>query len=376
MTARQFLIYLAAAGACYAQAQPKTIEIPFTSHDGHALYGKLSLPHAEGRHAVVIYVQTAEGSTVDMRRPKPGGGTFNYYDLYREKLAEMNIAFFSYEGRGIRMGDQPPRYEHIERKIYDTSTLDNKVRDILSAVAVVKKQKGVDAGKIFLMGASEGTMLAAEAASRAPEEVHGLVLYAVLANTLKDALKFMASDGNFMVLRSFFDTDKDGKISKEEFDADARKLRERAMKGVGFETFDLNGDGVFVVEEMRDMRKKILEGMEKEDIDVINLFLKPTAAVSTPEGWLKDHFAHAPMWTFLEPLKIPVGLFHGSADNLTSIEGVKDLEERARKAGKSNMKFHYFEGLDHTLGITAYFMRGTMPAGHKAIFEYIKGLAE
>jgi fermentation-respiration switch protein FrsA (DUF1100 family) len=78
------------------------------------------------------------------------------------------------------------------------------------------------------------------------------------------------------------------------------------------------------------------------------------------------------MWDLLSPLKIPIGLFHGGADNLTPIDSVKSLEERAKKAGKSNLRFHYFDGLDHTLGIGAYFTSGNLPAGHQAIFEYIK----
>src|SRR5215813_5969223 len=145
------------AGARTQDSGPKTktTEIRFTSHDGYEMFGKLVLPASAGNHPVVIYVQTAEGSTVDMKRRKAGGGTFNYYDLYREKLPEMNVGFFSYEGRGITGGDQPPRFEKIDRDIYNTSTLDNKVRDILSALRVVQKQPGVDASRIFLMGASE-----------------------------------------------------------------------------------------------------------------------------------------------------------------------------------------------------------------------------
>ena len=52
--------------------------------------------------------------------------------------------------------------------------------------------------------------------------------------------------------------------------------------------------------------------------------------------------------------------------------GVKKLEELARKAGKDNMEFHYFDGLDHSLGIAAYFTKGVLPDGHQAIFEYIR----
>jgi dienelactone hydrolase len=138
----------------------RTIDIPFKSYDGYEMFGKLTIPTSAGSHPVVIYVQTAEGMTVDMRRQKTRDSTFNYFDLYREKLPEMDVAFFSYEGRGIRMGDKPPRYETINWDIYNTSTLENKVRDILSAVQVVKKHPGISSSRIFLMGASEGTLLA------------------------------------------------------------------------------------------------------------------------------------------------------------------------------------------------------------------------
>jgi len=40
------------------------------------------------------------------------------------------------------------------------------------------------------------------------------------------------------------------------------------------------------------------------------------------------------------------------------------------------MEFHYFENLGHTLGVEAYFSNGKLPAGHKAIFEFIQRQAE
>src|ERR1700694_4744609 len=88
-------------------AETRTIEIPFTSHDGYEMFGKLTIPGSAAPHAVVVYVQNAEASTVDTKRQSLRGGTFNFLDLYREKLAELNVAFFSYEGRGVRVGDKP-----------------------------------------------------------------------------------------------------------------------------------------------------------------------------------------------------------------------------------------------------------------------------
>lgn len=355
-----------------AQA-PRTLEIPFTSHDGFPMFGKLTVPATPGRHPVVIYVQTAEGATVDTRRPLGGGRTFSYFDLYRDKLPPMNVAFFSYEGRGVRMGDSPPRYEQIDWDTYNTSTLENKVRDALTAIDVVKRQENVDSSRIYVMGTSEGSLLAAEVATRAPDDVDGLILYAVLSSTLKDALHYMAGDGAFLQMRQLFDTGADGRISKEEFTADPRRVRAAGLADVTFEQLDVNGDGSFTADDFKLLRKEVLDAIEGGRFETINAWLKLTAAVSLPNKWVEDHFAHPPMWTFLSQLTVPVGLFHGMADQLTPVAGTRALEERAREADKSNLEFHYFEGLDHSLGLGRYFAGGgELPEGHKAIFDFIE----
>ena len=149
----------------------KTIELPFTSYDYYEMFGKLTLPISAD--LIGSDLRKRQRMTVDMKRQKSRTETVNYFDLYREKLPEMNVAFFSYEGRRVTMGDKPPRYETINWDIYNTSTLENKVRDVISAVELVRKQPGVDASRIFLMGASEGTLLASEAASRSPNRSEG-----------------------------------------------------------------------------------------------------------------------------------------------------------------------------------------------------------
>jgi pimeloyl-ACP methyl ester carboxylesterase len=350
----------------------KTIEIPFTSYDHYEMFGKLTIPTSGGSHPVVIYVQTAEGMTVDTKRHKSRTETFNYFDLYREKLPEMNVAFFSYEGRGIRMGDKPPRYETINWDIYNTSTLENKVRDVMSAVETVKKQPGIDPSRIFLMGASEGTLLAAETAARMPKQISGLILYGVLTSNLRENFKYIVTDGAFLVWRGYFDTDKDGKISKLEFEADPWKYREKVLKNAPFDALDKNGDGIFTVEEFRLLSNPLRDAVDQDNYEVLNQWAKTSAAVSTPKDWFKDHFAHQPIWTFLSRQNIAVGFFQGDADTNAPIEGVRRLEETAKKAGKSKMEFHYFENLDHSLNVIEYFVKGSLPAGHKAIFEFIK----
>jgi len=349
-----------------------TTEVSFKSFDGYDMFGKLTLPDTPGRHPIVIYAQTAEGMTVDMKRPGGKNGTFNYFDLYREKLPEMNVGFFGYEGRGIRMGDSPPRYEKIDWDIYNTSTLENKVRDLMSAIEVVRKQKGVDTSQIFLIGASEGTLLAAEAASRVPKQVKGLMLYGVLTSNMRENYKYLVTDGAYVAYLTYFDSDKDGKISTEEFEQDRAGFRKRSLPGIKFSVFDRNGDGVFTVDERRELSAGLVKAADTENWEVLNSWLKVSAAVATPKGWFQDHFAHKPIWEFLSKLNQPIGFFQGAKDSSVPIAGVHALEERAKQAGKKNWEFYYFDNLDHSLNIGVYFYNGKIPDGHKAIFEFVK----
>jgi len=330
------------------------IEVKFKSHDDHAMLGKLVLPQSADPRALVIYVQTAEGATVDMKRPLGGTKTFNYYDLYRDTLTKKGIGFFSYEGRGIGMGDEPPRYEKIEWKAFNTSTLDNKVEDILSAIKAVRKQAECKKTPILLMGASEGTLLAAEAASRAPDSVQGLVLYAILAENLRETFKYIMSDGAFLAYRKYFDTDKDGVITEEEFEKDPHEYRASVLRNSPFFIFDKNRDGQFTVDEMSALTKLYLDAVDNDNFAVLQAWSKSSAGVSVPTQWFKDHFEHEVIWTFLSKLDIPVGCFHGAMDNNTPIAAVRTLEEKAKEAKKTKMKFHYFDDLDHSLNITEF----------------------
>lgn len=347
-------------------------EIHFKSHDGYEMFGKLVRPSAAGRYPVVVYVQTAEGMTVDMKRPLGGGRTFNYFDLYRKKLPEMGVAFFSYEGRGVSMGDQPPRYEKIDRAAFDTSTLSNKVLDCISAIAAVRSRSDVDPSRIYLMGASEGTLLAAEVASTVPDLVAGLVLYGVLTSNMRYNFAYIMTDGAFLVYLDAFDANKDGLITKSEFENDPKKYRANALRGAGFEVFDQDGDGSFTVEEMKKLTKPYLDALENENFEALDAWGRTAAAVALPKDWFKDHFAHPTIWSFLSNLDVPVGCFQGALDSSVPISGVKLMEKKAVAAGKKKMEFHYFDDLEHTLGIGRYFVDGTVPAGHTAIFEFIR----
>jgi alpha-beta hydrolase superfamily lysophospholipase len=222
------------------------------------------------------------------------------------------------------------------------------------------------------MGASEGTLLAAEAAARDKKKIAGLVLYAVMSGTMRDMFRYIMTDGGFIGYAEFFDTDRDGRISRAEFEADPRKYRAAVFKNAPFSVFDRNGDSVFTAADMPFLTKPYLDAIDSSNYQVLDVWAKTAAGVSTPNGWFKDHFSHPPIWTFLSELDIPVGFFQGEADPAVPAAGVRGLEALARKAGKTKMQFHYFPGLDHSLGIGSYFTTGKLPEGHQAIFAFIQ----
>jgi pimeloyl-ACP methyl ester carboxylesterase len=341
-------------------------DVTFQAHDGVEMFGRLVLPKDARPRAIVIYVQTAEGATIDQKRALGKDKTFNYFDLYRLELVKRGIGFFSYEGRGIRMGDAPPRYEKVDRAVFNTGTLDNKVKDAMAAVETVRKQLGLRETPVLLMGASEGTLIAAEAASRNPASIQGIVLYGALAWNMKQNFAFILSDGDYLRYRRV-DKDNNGAITKEEW--------ESVIKGTDFGKADQNGDGSFTVEDVRIVNKKLLDAVENDDFAALNDWGQAYAGVALPDRWFENHFSHADMWSFLKRLDLPVGVFHGDRDNNTSMAAVKDLERKAKDAGLAKIEFHYFEGLDHTLNISQYFVSGAMPPGHQAIFRYIDRIA-
>ena len=247
-------MFALAPGQVWAQAAivpvpgTTTRDIPFASHDGFPMLGRLTLPDTPGPHPILMLVQTAEAATMDGELRNAKGVRVRIYNQYRELLAPMGIGFFSYEGRGVssNAGGGPV----IDRKVYDTSTLANKVQDGISAVRTLQKQADVDRSRIVLRGISEGTLLAAEIAVQIPSEVAGLVFSGVIGSTLKEATLFMASDGAYLAHLANWDINGDGTISAAEFETDSKGIRKRLPPGTPFGAFDRNGDGVYTRDEL------------------------------------------------------------------------------------------------------------------------------
>lgn len=371
-----FALSLAVALSLRGQApagSPLTIQ--FKSHDGHELAGKLVTPVGVAPRAIVVYVQAAEAMTIDMKRSDGRGGTFNYFDVYRALLPPTGIGFMSYEGRGVRMGDSPPRFESIDTAIYNTSTLSNKALDLLSAIRAVRRQPGLATVPVIVIGASEGTLIAADAVARAPSEIQAMVLYGVLSENMRENFRFIMTGGAFTTYRTKFDANGDGRISLAEFEADPAHYRARVWQNAPFAVFDHNGDGFFTVDEVQYLTRVYLDAIDHESFATLDQWARVAAGVSLPADWFRDHFAHDDMWTFLSQVDMPIGFFQGELDEMASPEALHRLESKARVAGKTRFEFHYFKGLGHSLDVDQYFLTHTLPKGHQDIFAFIDRVA-
>jgi alpha-beta hydrolase superfamily lysophospholipase len=376
----QIIFALSIAGAACGQqpvplfeshASPSITEVKFSSHDGHAMYGRLAIPQSGTIRAVVIRVQTCQGMTIGSARDDGFGRFDRGFDAYSKAFPEHGVAYFCYEGRGIRTGDKPPKFEVVDRKVYDTSTLDNKVRDVQSAISAVRDQPGCSKAKIFLLGASEGSLLAAEAAAKKPTLIDGVVLGPVLPGNLQSSLRFALIDGQFRKLLQNFDNNADGKITKNEYEADKKGFRTKTdLRNVEFSDLDANGDGVLTVDDLKIMCKEYLDALEVKDWKKLDEWVVLSGG-TRPKGWLEDHFAHAPIWKFLEPLSIPVGVFHGQDDCVCSVDEVKKLERLMLKAKKDNIQFEYFDGHDHSLNADEFSLSSRVSKGQAAIISYV-----
>lgn len=170
-----FLIKPAAAAP--APAPPVPEDAPYTERelsigDGDtALPATLTLPKTKGPVAAVVLVHGSgphdRDETIGPNKP--------FLDLARG-LAERGIAVLRYEKRTKAHPDQ----------FADGGTIDLETTDdAVQAAALLRAQPGIDPKRVFVLGHSQGAMLAPRIGTRDPR-IAGLILLAAPARPLLD----------------------------------------------------------------------------------------------------------------------------------------------------------------------------------------------
>ena len=160
---RLWLAFLALAlllGAAQGEEQMQTTELwQVTAEDGYTLTGKLDLPAGEVRR-LVVFINGSGPNTYDNTRQLDETTTYNYFDLFAERLTAGGTAFFRWSTRGCTPGDEPPLYTDIDEAAYQTYVPENSIRDAETVVRALREDERLANCPLTLLGWSEGTMIA------------------------------------------------------------------------------------------------------------------------------------------------------------------------------------------------------------------------
>jgi alpha-beta hydrolase superfamily lysophospholipase len=346
--------------------------IKFRFADGDATEGKLSLPaDAANVRVLVIYVH-GTGPATYLNKRKGGNVEFSYYDTFAEEFNRRGVAFFTYNKRGVTLGDQPPVYEIIDREKFKKVVPSIEVKDLQTYISTLRKDKRLKKTKIVLLGWSEGSVIAAMAAEDKKNKIDALFLAGYVHDNMSDVIKWQNTGGSAIVnIRPYFDKDKDNAISRAEYESEEAKpanFRIRAFQGAKFEQLDVNKDDRIDAADFGLLTKTkyqaVLDAIQRGDDEWIwNNYFHITTA------WLKEHFALEANKERLLRLKLPIYIFHGEDDANCDVNGVYDLRKRFNAAGKKNLREFVFKDHDHNLNFTNWIFRKEIPDGIKKMLE-------
>ena len=323
---------------------------------------------------LVIYVNGSGQNTYDNKRKNPNGGFFNYHDFFREEFASKNIAYCTYNTRGIDLGDTEPLFVSVDENEYKKYKPMNSVKDIESIIRFLTDLPELRNAKIYLLGWSEGTIIAPLVALRKNVRVDALLLAGYCNENLKDNLIWQLSgNSSFINLRKHFDKSNKGYISKEDYETADEKVK-ALFNGLSFENFDFNSDGRIDVSDLASLQKpyldELLDAISRYDdewlkTNYINPIIKLTA------GWFNEHFSLEPTKKVLPQLDLPIYIFHGRDDSSCPVQYAYDIREVFDNIGKTNLYVNIFENHDHDLNFSEWLLNGTMPVGLKCIFDTV-----
>ena len=377
------LLMASVFGSCTGKDKAEVIEqnseiIEIKSFDGYSFKGRLTMP--EGTKDVsklVIFVNGSGPNTYLNRRTG-----FDYFDFYAYEFPDRGIAFFSYNTRGAEIGSDPPLYTEINYDEYQSYLPLNTVEDIYHMITALKENERLKDCRVYLLGWSEGAMIAPLAAEKYPDLIDGLFLAGYLNQNMKDVLIWQNTGGPSMVwYRAHFDADEKGRISKAAYEEDPNKVIESILQGEAFEGIDSNNDGFISEEDFAVIWKdivgyslgEVLSAVENRD----DKWLRENYGggyLPLTSGWFAQHFSLRSSMEVLPGLDLPIYIFHGTLDQNADVREVYKVNDKFREAGKTNLTINIFDKHNHDLNYEMIIENGEIPEGIMAIFDAVEGM--
>ena len=340
--------------------------------DGEIIAGRLMLPSNEDNVPLLVIFVHGTGPNTYLNKRKIGNVDFNYFDLFAEEFNKRGIGFFTYNRRGVEIGDIPPYYDKIDSVKYSGYLPETEAEDIESIISQLRHDKRFLNSKIVLLGSSEGTIISSIVVDRKVEKVDALFMFGYANDNLYDIIKWQYSGhASIINLRKYFDFNKDNLISQSEYEsADSGAVfgRTRVMRNVSFEALDADRDSIL---DYRDFATRTAPYFEYliTMIDSGNDAWIWQNYFRVKSKWLKEHFQLEANKTRLLRIDIPVYIFHGTEDGNVPVEGVYDIQRAFRNVGKTNLNCCIFDGHNHDLNYLDWPFEQKISEGLNAIFN-------
>ena len=357
-------------GLCAFQVKAFDSEIKEISLlDGEKIEARLCLP----KEAVKTLVFTVHGTGPYTYLTKRTG--FNYYDVLAEGFCEQGVGFFSYNRRGVEIGETPPLFDIIDSIKYAKYLPNQEAEDIEIMINFLREDKRFKDCKIILYGISEGTIIASMVAERKNVKVDALFLHGYAHENMYDIIKWQNTGGGVMILvNSIFDLNGDEAVSQQEYEREDSVLsqyRAYLFPEMEFNSIDVVKNGMLDIKDINKMRSSFDELlMNKISVAdgpwIWNNYVRITI------GWLQEHFALEPNKSRLLRIDIPIHIFHGADDANVPVKNVYDLEFRFNVSGKKNLTINVFDKHNHDLNFQDWITKKEYSKGFQTIFKTAK----
>lgn len=357
------------------QASPAatgTVEaLTIPSFDAYPLQGRLYLPSDQSPRALVIYVNGSGPNTNQNTRQLSADATFSYFDLVASGFNEVGAAFFSYSTRGVTAGDTPPFYHTVDPQAYQTYLPEHSVQDVTAIVRALRTDSRLHDCPIYLLGWSEGTMIAPKVAQLVP--VDGLLLAGYVNGTMQQVLDWQQTGGSSMVTYClYFDADGDGRVSQAEYENDRYGVRPAlGLDQVVFSELDADGDGQLTASDFAALlapsRQALYDAITRND----DAWLAENYPVRLTSAWFHAHSHFTPNQDMLTELDLPIVIFQGQADANVPVQDTLDIQAQFAALGKDNLTVHLYPNTDHDLNFASYLSTGVWPQAWRDLFSAV-----
>lgn len=346
-----------------------------TLYDGSVTKIKYSYSDNLPVDKLVVYVNGSGQNTYDNKRMNHKGGFFNYHDYFRNEFLSHGIAYCSYNTRGIDLGDTAPLFITTDENEYKKYLPLNSVKDVEAIVNYLTGLPEFQSAKVFLLGWSEGTVIAPLVALNKKVRVDALLLAGYENVNLKDTLIWQLNgNSSYINIKKYFDKEKRGYFTRNDFEAADPKITKALFGDLTFDCIDVNSDGKIDVFDFAAHQKPyldlLLDAISKNDDDFFKTkYINPIIRLTS--GWFNQHFTLAPNKDILPILELPIYIFHGEDDGSCPVEYAEDIRNDFIKSGKTNLFVNIFADHDHDLNFGYWLYSGTIPPGIACIFNTV-----